>query len=194
MKRVLLGLIIIVASLEVNAQNAEEFFAKSSNINKTGMMILGGWAISNIAYGAYGNFSFENERKYFNQMNMMWNFVNLGIAGFALYQSQITDISSLTIEQMVDNHTKTQNLYLINAGLDILYMAGGMYMIHASKTSKNQQMRLKGYGQSVILQGGFLFAFDLVMYAIQRNHLISFNSSAYNLTVNPMGVGLTLNF
>lgn len=179
---------------DIVAQDFVDFYSKSNNINRTGMLVLGGWALSNIAYGGYGNLKYDNERKYFNQMNMMWNFVNVGIAGFALYQSFSTDFSLLTQEQMINNHTNTQNLYLINAGLDILYMAGGWYMINASNSSEKNQMRLKGYGQSVILQGGFLFAFDLVMYAIQRNHLDNFNTSLSGLTVNPMGIGFTFNF
>jgi hypothetical protein len=37
-----------------------------------------------------------------------------------------------------------------------------------------KQDLLKGYGNSVILQGGFLMIFDLVMWGIQRNHRLEF--------------------
>ncbi|PKP38922.1 MAG: hypothetical protein CVT98_04200 [Bacteroidetes bacterium HGW-Bacteroidetes-15] len=194
MKRALFTIIVLLFATELFSQNIEEFYSTSTRINRTGMMVLGGWAISNMAYGAYGNWKFDDERKYFGQMNMMWNLVNAGIAGFALYQFHNTDISLLSPEQMVNNHTKTQNLYLINAGLDILYMAGGFYMIHASKNNEKHQFRLKGYGQSVILQGGFLFAFDLVMYAIQRNHIGNFDLPVKTLAISPYGLSLGFTF
>jgi hypothetical protein len=194
MKRALITLVILLTAFELYSQNVDEFYSTSSRINRAGMMVLGGWAIGNMAYGGYSTLKFDDERKYFGQMNIMWNVVNAGIAGIALYQLYNTDISMFTPEQMISEHNKTQNLYLINAGLDILYMAGGLYMIHASKSSEKHQFRLKGYGQSVILQGGFLFAFDLVMYFIQRNHISSYDLPFQSMALSPKGFSIGFTF
>lgn len=187
-----LFVIFVFIPLLIQGQTVEEIFNQSNKINRTGMLVLGGWALSNIAYGGYGSLKFSEEKKYFSQMNMMWNLVNAGIAGYALYQFGNTDFSVLSPNQMVSKHNQTQNLYLINAGLDVIYMAGGAYLIRASKNSTNHHHRLLGYGQSVVVQGGFLFVFDLAMYFIQRNH--GFEAAKHAVSISPAGVTLSLSF
>lgn len=194
MKKIIVLVSIILVAGALQAQSVDDFYSASNRINQAGMLVLGGWAISNMAYGGYGWSKYNDERKYFGQMNVMWNIVNASIAGFALYQFHNTDIASLTTEQMIANHNKTQNLYLFNAGLDVLYMAGGAYMINVSRRSEKYGNLLKGYGQSVILQGGFLFAFDLVMYFIQRNHINSFDLSQKSIALTPNGINLSFVF
>jgi hypothetical protein len=39
-----------------------------------------------------------------------------------------------------------------------------------TRTTERQQQRLRGYGQSVLLQGGFLLVFDGLMYAAHHGH------------------------
>jgi collagenase-like PrtC family protease len=57
---------------------------------------------------------------------------------------------------MMAKHVKTENLYLINAGLDVVYIGTGFLLKHFSINNLNKQNLLKGHGNSVILQGGFL--------------------------------------
>jgi hypothetical protein len=53
------------------------------------------------------------------------------------------------------------------------------------------QYRLEGYGNSELMQGGFLSLFVIVMYGIQRNHRTEFLDQ---LSLTPMqeAFGLTL--
>jgi hypothetical protein len=90
----------------------------------------------------------------------------------------------------MDKHLSTENLYLINAALDIGYIGGGILMWRFSEKSKKPEL-LKGYGQSVILQGSFLLVFDLIIYGIQRNHRLDFIE---NINVSSDGLGLVLGF
>ena len=55
-----------------------------------------------------------------------------------------------------------QKLLLFNAGLDVGYMAFGGYLWEKGRNDGSQ--RLVGYGQSLILQGAFLMAFDLTLF------------------------------
>jgi hypothetical protein len=142
------------------------------------MYVLGGWAVANIAGGAIGWASSTGSAKYFHQMNLFWNTVNLGIAGFALYNNLTDDISLLSSDEMLLKHRKTENLYLINAGLDVVYIGTGFLLKHLSASNLNKQDLLKGYGNSIILQGGFLMIFDLIMWGIQRNHRLDFLNGA----------------
>jgi hypothetical protein len=173
---ILLAVFIIIGVLSVAAQNTANlgFYTKSTQINTSGLYVLGGWAVANIAGGAIGWANSTGSAKYFHQMNVFWNTVNLGIAGFALYNNLNTDISLLSADEMLSKHTKTENLYLINAGLDVVYIGTGLLLKHFSTTNPNKQDLLKGYGNSVILQGSFLMAFDLIMWGIQRNHRLDF--------------------
>ncbi|MDO8951110.1 MAG: hypothetical protein Q7U86_00720, partial [Draconibacterium sp.] len=109
-----------------------DFHRKSNQINTAGMYVLGGWAIANIAGGAVGWANSTGSAKYFHQMNLFWNTVNLGIAGFALYNNLNADISLLSADEMLSKHVKTENLYLINAGLDVVYIGTGFLLKHQS--------------------------------------------------------------
>jgi hypothetical protein len=45
-------------------------------------------------------------------------------------------------------------------------MGAGLLMRHFSSNSEKRGDLLKGYGNAVILQGGFLLVFDMAMYFI----------------------------
>lgn len=173
-------LLVIAAFSLVFSQEigAGDFYTTSTKINTTGMYVLGGWAVANIAGGAIGWANSTGSAKYFHQMNLFWNTVNLGIAGFALYNNLTDDISLMSSDEMLLKHTKTENLYLINAGLDVVYIGTGFLLKHLSVGNLNKQDLLKGYGNSIILQGGFLMIFDLIMWGIQRNHRLDFLNGA----------------
>ncbi len=177
-------------------QNADGFFDISRQTNKTGMLVLGSWALANIATGAYGWSRYDGSQRYFHQMNLMWNTVNLGIAGIALFHFASTDASMMLPSEMLDSHLRTEKLFLINAGLDVLYMGGGFYMHQLARKGHKRSEMLKGYGNSVMLQGGFLMAFDLAMYFIQRQHRLSHDSSLFALrpVLTPDGIGWVFNF
>lgn len=193
-KSVLITLILMTVLTALNAQDLKDFYNLSIDYNKTGMYVLGGWAASNLITGTYGWSTQTGSTKYFHQMNTMWNIVNLSIAGFALYNFSITDISLLGEGEMLQKHMRFEKLFLINAGLDIIYMGAGGFLIHRAGKSEKNSLRYKGYGRSIILQGAFLFAFDLVMYLVQFQHRSNFKPIIENLFVKPGEISFLLNF
>lgn len=136
-------------------------------LNKNGMLVLSGWAITNMVVGGVGFFKSEGRSKYFHQMNTAWNVVNLTIAGFALHQYLQADPSVFTLTQSMDEARSIENLLLLNMGLDVGYIAAGAFLWERG-IRKNHD-RLLGYGPSLILQGGFLLVFDGVLYALNRS-------------------------
>ncbi|WP_421773923.1 DUF6992 family protein [Gracilimonas sp.] len=126
------------------------------------MIFLGSWAILNILSGSTGHFLSEKPTKYFHQMNAGWNLVNAGIAGFALYSISQVDVSALSYTQSLNELRKLDQILLLNAGLDVGYMAAGAWLWE--RGIRKESSRLEGYGKSLILQGGFLLAFDIVLY------------------------------
>ncbi len=166
-KRVVMSVLLLMTAVTMSAQTGGESFSEASlAANNAGMYVLGGWALANMAAGAYGWVAFEGEKKYFSQMNLFWNVVNLSIAGFALYSNYSTDVSLMSEGELLARHLKTEKLFLINSGLDVGYMGAGLLMRHLSANSEKRGDLLKGYGNAVILQGGFLLVFDMVMYFI----------------------------
>lgn len=193
-RKIVLLFCIALFAVQVDAQaDYKSFYLKSQVNANTGMYVLGSWALLNMASGAYGMSTQSGSSKYFHQMNLMWNTVNLGIAGYALVSAHLTDPNLLSPEQMMDKHLLTEKVLLINAGLDVLYIASGAFMINKSKTSTKRPDLFKGYGQSLVLQGGFLLAFDLVLYTIQHRHSVLFLQNV-QLSLSPQSFQLAIQF
>ncbi|MGI4751587.1 MAG: DUF6992 family protein [Janthinobacterium lividum] len=168
MKKLVL-LFLIIFSAEAKAQDSlTTFNQKRNEINETGMKVLGGWAIANIAIGSIGFYNTKGAARYFNQMNIFWNIVNLGIATAGFYGAKEALHKQFDQNQSLKEQRKTEKILLINAGLDLVYIGGGIYL-NRRGISKSSD-RLHGYGNAIILQGAFLFLFDSAMYAIQNQH------------------------
>jgi hypothetical protein len=65
---------------------------------------------------------------------------------------------------------KTEKIFLINTGLDIGYLAGGLLLRSTAKTNISKRDQFNGFGNSLLMQGGFLFVFDLTAYMIHNRH------------------------
>lgn len=147
------------------SQTVEDLTSKHYADQKKGMTILGSWGLGNLLTGVIGS-SKSNvpEVKAFHQMNAGWGLINAGIAGIGYFTSRkkssiaLNDLSLLT-----ENH-KLKSTLLFNAGLDVGYMATGLYLMEKDKSATENNGRLKGFGKSLIMQGAFLFVFDLGMY------------------------------
>jgi len=89
-----------------------------------------------------------------------WAAINAAIAvggDFAAQQRRATRPDSDTPKSYLREGNTLRRLLMINSGLDVLYMIGGMWT--ARRTRKPW---LRGVGLGVILQGLALFIFDLV--------------------------------
>jgi len=152
----------------LHAQNttfdAQNYAQKSYDLQKNGMIVLGTWATLNLISGSAGYFLSAKNTKYFHQMNAGWNIVNLGIAGFALYNLGQSDASLMGYSESLSELRNLDKILLFNAGLDFGYMAAGAWLWERGLRKGSE--RLEGYGKSLILQGGFLLAFDLVLYLL----------------------------
>jgi hypothetical protein len=171
---VLLVSIGLIALPAYGQPEYREFYSQSLRTTNTGMYVLGGWAVANIATGAYGWSQYEGTTKYFHQMNLFWNTVNLAIAGFGLYNNSRLDISAMGPDEIMERHNRTERILLINTGLNVGYIGGGFLMRHLAGRSADHSDLWKGYGNSVIVQGGFLLLFDLALYGILRMQRIDF--------------------
>lgn len=182
-------------TLSAYAQSDSVFYSfhqNRMNINETAMLVLGSWAAGNILVGTYGNFKSSGEAKYFQQFNAMWNVVNLGIAAFGYLNALNSDPTSMTNLEILNDYNSLQSFLLLNAGLDVAYIATGFYLKERSKNSVSSE-RLRGYGNSLLLQGGFLLAFDVALYFIhQSNAALNLYPHLETLLVGGIGIGINL--
>ncbi|WP_448529898.1 DUF6992 family protein [Raineya sp.] len=158
----LLGNYVVLAQSDTFLQDFKKFRSQYKKTNRVGMWILGSWAVGNmLASGAVLAFAKpQGESKYFYQMNIMWNTVNLGLAGLGLYQNYQSD-DLISWQSVLSDHHQMQKILLFNAGLDVGYIMTGFFLKEKAKTAQKLPERLRGWGKSLILQGAFLLAFDV---------------------------------
>lgn len=188
-KLILTGTILFLFYIAYGQREFDTFCQQSNKLNNAGMLVLGGWAVANIATGAYGWSQYSNENKYFYQMNLFWNVVNLSIAGIALYNNHHFNCSLLGFEEMTARHEKTERILLINTALDLGYIGTGFLLRYLSTRTEKRSSLMKGYGNSLLLQGSFLLLFDFILYQIMRDFRMDFLSNL-NLSVSPQAAGL----
>jgi hypothetical protein len=189
----LLLTLLLIHQLAAAQTGEADFYRSSLATTNKGMMVLGGWAVANIATGAYGWSKFEGQQRYFHQMNFFWNTVNLGIAGIALYNNSFTDFSLIAQGEGMEQHLRTERILLINMGMNLGYVGSGFLLRHLAQKHEGRRDLLKGYGNAIILQGSFLMLFDTSLYLILRNHRLAFMEEMnLSLTtgINTLGISL----
>lgn len=170
------------------AQSLMQFNKDRTQIDKGLMIGLGSWATSNFIVSGIGWATVpKSEAYYFHQMNVLWNTVNLGLAIPGYFKAK-NDNRALTLNETKKIQRKTENIFLLNTGLDVVYISSGFLLRNSAQSNLSQKNRLNGFGSSLILQGGFLFLFDLTAYAIHKYHA---NKFLNNLELSPNGLGFT---
>jgi hypothetical protein len=150
------------------SETLTDFNQDRIELNRNGMYLLSGWAITNMAVGSIGYFNSSGSTKYLHQMNVGWNLVNLAIAGTALYQYGQTHPAAFGLSQSISEAQSIEKILMLNIGLNVSYIAGGGYLWE--RGIRKSSNRLKGYGQSLIIQGGFLLLFDSTLYLLNRSN------------------------
>jgi hypothetical protein len=196
MKKNLLFLSLLLSfSTVIFSQNLTlpNFNQERNDLNRKGMTVLGSWAGANLITNGILLSNSSGSDKYFYQMNVYWNVVNGALAGLGVLGAKKTS-GNLSAFQTLEEQSSTEKTFLINTGLDAAYVMTGVYLLEKSKNSMDNQDMLKGYGQSVILQGGFLLLFDGIMYGVHRSHLKKGKVIFENLTFTGNQVGFVWRF
>lgn len=150
---------------QLNDYNAERL-----TIDKGLMLTLGGWATGNLVVGGAGWATTpKGEAHYFHQMNFFWNTVNLGLAIPGYLKARKENVN-LSFAETLRSQYKTETIFLINSGLDIAYISSGVLLRSEARFNPERRDLFTGYGNSLIMQGGFLFIFDLTAFALHRRH------------------------
>ena len=123
-------------------------------------------------------------------MNAIWNGITLGIISVGYFAGK-RDTTSTMAKSLKKQH-KTEKLFLFNSALDIVYISGGILIFEKSKTTNTKQEKLKGYGQSVMLQGAALLLFDAINYTIHKRNGKKLNGLINRLQLSGAGNALRI--
>ncbi|MCH2233983.1 MAG: hypothetical protein MK078_06990 [Crocinitomicaceae bacterium] len=192
MKTLLLTFFLIFCGVSIS-QNLIEFNKKQNTINKRGMQSLTSWSTLNLGISAYGAATAEGEARYFHQMNIGWSAINLCLSVPGLVKAHRNKEFDLSPENTLKGQIKTEQVFLFNTALDVAYITGGFLLKERAKNDPENFQRFNGFGNAVILQGGFLFVFDLVMAVIHSNHRKKLYAPL-ELGFNQNGIGLRYTF
>lgn len=171
MYKITLTACLIALSLSSFSQKDVLFKFEKERVGytKKSMTVLAGWSAANIIVSGFATKTHNREMRYFHQMNVQWNAINLVFAGLGYWGAGKENISNPTLLSVLKHQNKTEKTYIFNTALDLAYVAGGLYMTERSK-SRTDPAKLKGYGNAIMVQGGFLFVYDAVNYLIHHKH------------------------
>tara|TARA_Y100001934_G_C12357273_1_gene778792 strand:+ start:2229 stop:2822 length:594 start_codon:yes stop_codon:yes gene_type:complete len=193
-------LLILLFSLSSSALKAQiipqqiiEFNEERELKNQKGMLILGSWALVNIGISTSKLRSENPLTRSYHQMNLAWNSVNLGIAIYGFYQASTANYGLNLIESL-EAQKHIQQILLINAGLDLIYIGSG-FALNYWGNSGDKALRNQGFGQAIMVNGAFLLAFDLLFYWIHRQDQMEFlRAIPAELRVSAQSLSLHLAF
>jgi len=162
---------------------------------KVGMQVLFGWSVANIVTGVALRNNVKGENTYFNQMNIAWNIFNLSISSIG-YLNAINEKPSLVAMDVFQKQLKLEKTLLFNSGLDVSYIFGGLWLLERARNyeEKKEFERLRGVGRSLILQGTFLFLFDLSFYMIETSSSSKLKETMNLFFINKGQLGMNIKF
>lgn len=202
MKRIFLFFLCLsglTASAQSSFQDSVVTFQDSiaterSKLLKNNMWVLGAWAGANIVQGSISAGNAQGSDQHFHRMNVYWNTVNLAIAGIGMLAAKKQLAGKHSFDRNLREQQTLEKLLLLNSGLDLAYMATGLYLKErGARTSSDQAT---GYGNSLLLQGGFLLVFDLIQYFENRriSNTLDKNGGRWELGNTSNGMGLAYRF
>lgn len=187
--------IILTLSLSLNAQQDNpslQLGQKQHDLEKNSMITLTTWGGANLISGTIGSLSSnEGEANYFHQMNAGWGLINMGIGLSSLLFSKDPAVSNT---EVVNRSHQTEKILLFNAGLDVAYVTGGFLLRSLANNNPENAIRFRGFGNSLLLQGGFLFVFDItqaILHQRLRKSIFTGDTGQLSLSTNGLGIKYT---
>lgn len=165
----LLPLLLLCLTASAQGSAAAAINLKQAETLKFGMLALGVWALINILISSIKLTKSSRNKRYFFQMNIYWNIVNMIIAGGALYYILSADAGGRTLPETVAFHSWNLKLLYLSIGLDLAFLMLAAYMKEKSLSSPKAEQYL-GYGQSITLQALFLLALDVTLVVLLEGH------------------------
>lgn len=182
----------LMAQSQVNEQDS--LAHQRIHLVQNNMYVLGAWASANIIQGTISASNTQGSERAFHQMNAYWNTVNFAIAGVGLLGIRKQLKRSYGLASNLKEQQKLEKILLLNSGLDLAYIATGLYVKERGIRLNNP--RNEGFGNSLLLQGAFLLVFDLIQYGQHRKNTKWLENKMDHLQmgISANGLGLSYRF
>lgn len=97
----------------------------------------------------------------FGVQSILWGIIDAALAFFGMRSARrkANEPDAHTPERQAQERANLRRLLWINTGLDVLYVTGGTLL---AGTKGLTDAFWRGNGWSIVVQGGFLFFFDLI--------------------------------
>jgi hypothetical protein len=112
------------------------------------------WALVNILAGGLLQGFRSTFWRAVGWQSMGWGAVNAAIAFFGIRASE-----RVSEKPPLQRAVHLRRILWVNAGLDVIYMVGGAVLAGGRRRGGAKR---RGTGVGILIQGGFLFVFDLV--------------------------------
>ncbi len=169
MKKILILILIFIGTHTFAQDSLKIFKAERMSTTSNGMAVLGGWGVANIGVGTYGWLTSKyDEPTYFHQMNVLWGVVNFGRAIITYDGAQKYRRKNLTAAQTLHEQQRIEHVFRNNRYWDLGFIGAGLYLKLVGDSRKSPIM--KGFGESTLMQGGFLLIFDQLMYNAEKRN------------------------
>ena len=170
---------------------------RHDKIAKTGITALAAWSAASMLSGLVGMNNSDGDVRYFHKRNVLFGGINLALSGLSLLRMQSESSRAYTPAQIFKRTAATQKVFLFNAGLDLAYIAYGLYTRErAFRYTGDKRDKLRGTGNSILVQSGFLTVLDFVQYFLQSGNARrldrKLNMLSFSATEN--GAGLVYRF
>ena len=144
----------------------QDVAAAQLQVDRYAMGALGSWAAVNLVAGTAGAFALDDPRaRALAQGSAAWNVVNAGLAVGGLRAAKRRAMTAPSWPSLALEGERSRGVFLLNAGLDVGYMAAGLWL--RERGARAERPELQGYGDALLVQGGFLFMFDLTMVVVK---------------------------
>ena len=162
---------------------AAELHDAAYRVQRRHMAVLGTWAAVNMVGGSIGWLtSDEPQAKAFHGTNAAWNTVNAGLALSGLFSKRWQGQSLAEVDR---KNRSLRRALLANIAADGVYMGTGAVLW--STGGRSSGIDLRGAGQALVLQGGFLLVFDAIFVASHQRLDGKFS-------IRPSGTGVSGTF
>ena len=165
--RQLLILFFLSSSLFSISQDSIQLRKKFLRNQNIALVSLSSWSLVNISFSSL-NLAQQpkigspiSRTTYYYQMNLTWNFVNMGICSLSYIKNRKYKSNNWPNLNLKNTIQKYQKSLLLNSCLDIVYITSGILLRINSNNISNIERSI-GFGNSLITQGCFLLAFDLI--------------------------------
>lgn len=164
-------------------------------IERNAMYVLGTWSALQMVSGLGLGLTQQGTSREFFRMNALWNVVNASLV-VSSFQNQKKEMASSDPVLALHRFEKLERTLLFNCGLDLAYITAGYALNMQAKTTNNLQTQnvLKGWGNSLYMQGGFLLLFDAIFYHALHKESRQYRSYLQAIWLNHSGAGLNVHF